>query len=63
MKKYLISFLACIVIAATLSGSCFAVSTGGKLVHFKARAMSGETVNLDKIVKKKPVMLFFWASW
>jgi len=63
MKKYLVFFLVCFTIAASIPAICFAKSDGNKLVSFEATAMSGETINLDNISKNQPVMLFFWASW
>ena len=63
MKIFAHIILACALFAASFSGTAHALNTGDDLILFKAHAMSGETVNLAQIVKNKPVLLFFWASW
>ena len=63
MKKYLTAFLACLVLTALTAAAVPAKSNGNRLVPFTAQAISGETVDLEKIMNKQPVMLFFWASW
>ncbi len=62
MKK-LSLILFYLIVSFAFSGQSFSASTGDKIIPFKAQAMNGKMIDLGKISRKKPVMLFFWASW
>jgi len=34
-----------------------------KLMPITGKTMSGETIDLDRVLRENPVLLFFWASW
>lgn len=46
-----------------LPGTVSAVQLGEKLATFKQKDMNGNTINMNAIIGKKPVLLVFWASW
>ena len=57
----LISICICFSLSFPLSAS--AVSEGQQLVPFQAKDMSGESINLNKYIGDKIIILTFWASW
>jgi hypothetical protein len=63
MKKFSIALAAFILFAIFQPADIFAVMPGDKIISFTSRTMSGETINIDSVIQKKPVLLFFWASW
>jgi len=63
MKKVSTILSALMFYAIILPAVLFAAAPGDKLVSFTSRTMSGETISIDSVIKKKPVLLFFWASW
>jgi hypothetical protein len=63
MKHVSSLFLALALTAVFFSTGVLAAPAGDKLIPFKTKTMDGKTIDLEKISAKKPVMLFFWASW
>ncbi|PID72711.1 MAG: redoxin [Desulfobulbus propionicus] len=46
-----------------LPGLVSATQLGEKLATFKQQDMNDNTIDMNSIIGKKPVMLVFWASW
>lgn len=63
MKKLPILISAFILFAFSQPAGLLAAVPGDKIVSFTSKAMSGETISIDKVIKNKPVLLFFWATW
>lgn len=63
MKKLSIVFSALLFIAIIMPAGIFAAVPGDKLISFTSKTMGGERISIERVIKKKPVLLFFWASW
>ena len=57
-----ILFLALFLLVPQISFASSA-QLGEQMVHFSLEDMNGNTIDMESIIGKKPVMLIFWASW
>ncbi len=55
--------LACCLVFLLIPIVAGATDVGKKLPTFSGLDMDGQTVDLNKIIGKKPIMLIFWSSW
>ena len=60
-RKQIIAF--CCLLTLLIPMSAFSSMVGQQLPSFTGKDMNGKTVDLDKIIGNKPIMLVFWASW
>jgi hypothetical protein len=63
MKKFLVSLFP--LLAATLLAlpGLAGVQNGDMLIPFAGKTTAGKNVNLQQVIGRKPVLLFFWATW
>ncbi|HFQ90188.1 MAG TPA: TlpA family protein disulfide reductase [Desulfobulbus sp.] len=46
-----------------LPSLALALGRGQKVSLFSGRDLNGKTIDMSRLIGKKPVMLVFWASW
>lgn len=63
MKKLSLILAALLFLVLTRPPGISAVQPGGKLISFTGKTMTGKKISLDEVIGKKPVLLFFWATW
>ena len=63
MKKLSVTICILVFFVLVCPSGLFAVGTGDRIISFTSKTMNGETISIDSVIKQKPVMLFFWASW
>lgn len=64
MRKKISLFLTALLLLVLIRPPAVsAVQPGDKLVSFTGKTMTGEKMSLDEVIGKKPVLLFFWATW
>ncbi len=56
-------FLLALLFLSLFPSLALALTTGQKISLFSGRDLNGRTIDMSKVVGKKPVMLVFWASW